>query len=91
LAFRESSSEAFEEQRLHIDGRLCGSVAAAGAENIGSPALELRLPRYDLIGVHVELLCQLNQRSIALDGGKRHSRLEGGYVVAARSSAHCLS
>jgi hypothetical protein len=47
------------------------SVAAAGTENIGSPALELRFPRCDLIGVDVELFRQLSQRSIALDGGKR--------------------
>ncbi len=46
-------------QRLHIDGRLRGSVAATGTENIigteniGSPALELRFPRCDLIGVNV--------------------------------------
>ena len=46
-------------QRLHIDGRLRGSVAATGTENIGSPALELRFPRCDLIGVDVELLRKL--------------------------------
>ena len=67
------------------------SVAAAGTEHIGSPALELRLPRCDLIGVDVELLRKLSQRSIALDGGKRHLRLEGRCVVPARSSGHGLS
>ena len=54
-------------QRLHVDGRLRGSVAAAGTEHIGSPALELRFPRCDLIGMDVELLRQLSQCSIALD------------------------
>jgi hypothetical protein len=32
--------------------RRCG--ATAGTENVSSPALELRLPRCDLIGMHVE-------------------------------------
>jgi hypothetical protein len=58
-------------QRLHVDGRLGRSVAAAATENIGSPALELRFPRRDLIGVDVELLRKLSQCSIALDGSKR--------------------
>jgi hypothetical protein len=52
-------------------------------------ALELRLPRCDLIGVDVELLRKLSQCSIALDGGKRHLHLEGRRVVPAGSSAHC--
>jgi hypothetical protein len=76
---------------LHIDNRMRCSVAAAGTENIGSPALELRLQRCDLIWMDVELLRQLSQRSIALDGRKRHLSLEGRCVVPARSSAHCLS
>jgi hypothetical protein len=78
-------------QRLHIDGRLRGSVAATGTENIGSPALELRFPRCDLIGVNVELFRKLCQCSIALDGRKGHLRLEGRCVVPTRSSVHCLS
>src|SRR5665647_1222204 len=48
-------------QRLHVDGRkLRRSVAATGTKNIGSPALKLRLPRCDLIGVDVELLRKLS-------------------------------
>src|ERR1035437_2931818 len=78
-------------QRLHVDGRQSRSVARTETENIGSPALKLRFPRCDLIGVDVELLRKLSQRSIALDGGKRHLRLEGRCVVPARSSAHGLS
>ena len=56
----------------------CAGVAAARTENIGSPALKLRFPRRDLIGVDVELLGKLSQCSIALDGGKRHLRLTWG-------------
>ena len=58
-------------ERLHVDGRLRGSVAATVTEHIGGSFLELRLPRCDLIGVHIELLRQLSQCSIALDGCKR--------------------
>ena len=78
-------------QRLHVDGRLSRSVAAAWTENIGSPTLKLSLPRRDLIGVNVELFRKLNQRSIALDGGKRHLSLEARCVVPARSSCNGLS
>jgi hypothetical protein len=76
-------------QRLHVNGRLRRSVART--ENIGSSALQLRLPRGDLIGVDVELLRKLSQCSIALDGGKRQLRLKGRCVVPAGSFAHCLS
>jgi hypothetical protein len=51
----------------------------------------LHLPRCDLIRVDVELLRQLSQSSIALDGGKCHLGLEARSVVPARSSAHCFS
>jgi len=37
------------------------------------------------------LSCKLSQCSIALDGSKRHPRLEGRCVVPAWSFAHCLS
>jgi uncharacterized protein with GYD domain len=40
-------------QRLHVDGWLRGSLAAASTEHIGCPFLELRLPGCDLIGVDV--------------------------------------
>src|SRR5262249_61381657 len=59
-------------QRLHVDGWLRRSVADASTKNIGSPALERRFPRCDLIGVDVELLRQLSQGSVALDGVERH-------------------
>ena len=45
------------------------AVPAARTEHIGCPFLELCFPRRDLIGVDVELLRQLGQCSIALDGG----------------------
>jgi hypothetical protein len=57
-------------------------------ENVGSSALELRLPRCDLIGVNVELLGKLSQGSIALDASKRYLRLESRCLVPARSSLH---
>ena len=40
-------------ERLHVDGRLHASVAAARTEHIGSSFLELCFPRRDLIGVDV--------------------------------------
>src|SRR5258707_15845852 len=61
------------------------------AEYIGGPALKLRFPRCDLIGVDVNLLRQLSQCSVALDGGKRHLRLESRGGVPACPSAHLLS
>src|SRR5271166_7187226 len=64
-------------KRLHVDGRLRGSAAATRTEHIGCPFLQLRLPRCNLIGVHVELLRKLSQCSIAFDGRERHLRLEG--------------
>ena len=56
--------------------RPAAPCVAAAWTNIGSPALKLRLPRRDLIGVDVELFRKLGQRSIALDGGKRHLRFK---------------
>ena len=78
-------------KRLHVDGRLCCSVAAPCTEHIGSPAFELPLPRCDLVGVDIELLRKLSQCSIAFDGGKRHFRFENRCMVPARSSGHGLS
>jgi hypothetical protein len=64
-------------QRLHVDGGWRRSVAATKTEHIGSATFELRFPRRDLIGVDVELLRQLSQGPIALEGSKRHLCLEG--------------
>jgi hypothetical protein len=46
-ARQDSSSQIFVMERLHVDGRLRASVAAAGAGYGGCPYLELRLPRCD--------------------------------------------
>jgi hypothetical protein len=40
----------------------------SGPKTSATPALQLRFPRCDLIGMNVELLRQLSQCSIALDG-----------------------
>ena len=47
-------------------------------ENITSATLKLRFPRHDLIGGGVEMLRQLGQRSVALDGGKATFALKAG-------------
>ena len=65
-------------QRLHIDRRLPGSFAATRTENIGSPALELRFPRCDLIGMNVELFRKLCQCSIALMAASATFALKAG-------------
>jgi len=77
-------------ERLHVDGRR-GRRRAPRSKNLGSPTLQLRLPRRYLIGVDVEVLGQLSHRSVALDGSERHLSLESRCVVPARLSAHGLS
>jgi hypothetical protein len=67
--------------RTYVDRQLGRGAAAPWTEYASGGALELRLPRCDLIGMNVELLGKLSQRSITLDGGKRHLRLEGRCVV----------
>jgi hypothetical protein len=59
------------------EGQPGSTVSSATSGGSG----HLRLPRCDLIGVDVE---------IALQGRKRHLRLEGRCVVSARSSVHGL-
>ena len=63
-------------QRLHID-RGHARCPAPRSENIGGAALKLRFPSRNLIGVDVEMLRQLSNRPIALDGGQGYLRLEG--------------
>src|SRR5258707_9850190 len=71
-------------QRLYIDrGR--DRRWAPRAEHVGSPALKLGFPGGDLIGEDVEMLGQLGQCPVALDGGKRPLRLEGRGVIPAGS------
>ncbi len=73
---------------VHCRGRLGGS---GSTEDARGPFQKLRAPLRDLVGVNVELLRQLGQRPLALDGRQRHLRLEGRAVVPARSSGHALS
>jgi hypothetical protein len=70
------ADEALTWRGVIADGLMSVLVPSS---DIGSPALELRFHECDLIGVDVELLRQLSQRSIALDGGKRPG-LEGRRV-----------
>src|SRR6202521_1827876 len=77
-------------ERLHID-RGDGRCPAPWSENLGSAALKLRFPCRDLIGVNVEMLRQLGDCAVVLDGGQSHLRLEGRGVVPAGSSAHGFS
>ena len=88
--YRQRQLADLRVQRLYIDGG-SGRCDASGSEHVGSPALQLRFPCCDLVGMNVELLRQLSQRPIASDGGERHFRLESRCVVPARSSAHRLS
>jgi hypothetical protein len=71
-------------QRLYVDRRH-HSLAATRTEHIGSAALKLRFPR-DLIGMYVELLGELRQCPIALNGGKRHRRFEDRSMIPPWSS-----
>src|SRR3954452_24381686 len=60
------------------------------AEHPSRPVEKLRLPLGDLVGMNVELLCQLGQRLVASNGGQSHLRLESRCVVPARSFGHRL-
>jgi hypothetical protein len=55
-------------------------------ENPGRAFKQLGFPLRDLVGVNVELLRQLGQRLLALQGGQGHLRLECRRVVPTRSS-----
>jgi hypothetical protein len=77
-------------RRFHVHGRLC-AVAAAVIETIGRPIFELRFPTGDLVGMDVELLRKLRDRSIAFDGRNGYFSFESRCVVPARSSLHGLS
>ena len=67
-------------QRLHVHDRLRG-LATVGTENVGRPVFELRFPDRDLVGMHIELLGKLRNRSVAFDGCKGHFRFESRCVV----------
>src|SRR5215471_4462764 len=75
-------------QGLDVDlaGRRSGLATAL--KHVGSAFKELLLPRSDLIGMHVELLSKLRNRSIVLQRSQRHLRFEGWCVVPAGSPLH---
>lgn len=77
-------------QRLHIHGRSRLGLYKSTKDS-RSTFQKLRAPLRDLVRVNVELMCQLGQRLLALDGRQRHLRLEGRAVVPARSSRHGVS
>ena len=60
--------------------RTAGAPAAVlpDPKNLRKPYLRVFSPCRNLIGVNVDVSASLAKRSIALDGGQRHSRLEGG-------------
>src|SRR6516165_10781764 len=60
-------------------------------ENGAADVFELRFPDRDLVGMHIELLRKLRNRSVAFDGCKGHFRFKSRCVVPARSSLHGLS
>src|SRR4051794_27926020 len=78
-----------EHRQIHR--RHLAVAATLRAKQSGCPVEKLRLPLGDLVGVNVELLCQLGQRLLALDGGQSHLRLESRCVVPTWSSCHGFS
>src|SRR3954462_4668344 len=75
----------------HRQRRTLTVAATLRANQPSCPVEKLRLPLGDLVGMNVELLCQLGQRLLALDGSQSHLRLECRCVVPARSSRHDFS
>jgi hypothetical protein len=65
--------------------------AERSERDVGGWPTELLFPRGDLIGMHVELLSKLRNRSIVLQGSQGHLRLEGRCVVPAGSLLHLRS
>jgi hypothetical protein len=53
-------------------------IAAAGTENNGGPAVELRFPRRDLIAMDVELPRQPSRCSVALQAASATFALKAG-------------
>jgi hypothetical protein len=61
------------------------ALVATALKHISSACKELLFPRGDLIGMHVELLSKLRNRSIVFQGSQGHLRFEGRCVVPAGS------
>jgi hypothetical protein len=76
-------------QGLHIDSRFRLGLRGL-AKHAGGTLQELIAPLLDLVRMHIEILCQLDQGLLALDRGHRHFRLECRAVVPPRSSCHGL-
>src|SRR4249919_3730226 len=74
-------------QNLYVD-RWSSVGLGAITEDRRRALQELAAPLRDLVRMHVELLRQLRQRLLTLDGRYRHLRLEGRAVVPARSFRH---
>lgn len=72
----------FEIGRVRWRLRLTNCVPGSGHQ------LLLRIG--DLGGMHIELVGQFDQRTVAFDHGRRHLRLEGRSVIPS-PSLHCLA
>jgi hypothetical protein len=78
-------------ERFQIHSWSHGAGLGLGPKYSGSPLQKLCFPLRDLVDVHVELLRQLDQRLLALQGSQRHLCLECRAVVPAYSFRHRLS
>ena len=74
-------------QGLHVDHRFWFGLRGA-PKNTSRTLKQLVPPLFDLVRVNVEILCQLDQRLLALDRGHGHFRLECRAVIPARSFCH---
>jgi hypothetical protein len=64
-------------QRLHVHRRVC-RCGLLQSEHAGSAIEELGLPRGDLAGMHIGVLCQVGQGLLALNAGRATLALEAG-------------
>src|SRR4051812_14019058 len=78
-------------ERFDVDCRYTWLGLGCRPEYRGSSFEQQRLPGRDLVRMDVELLRQLGQRLLALDGGQSHLCFESRAVIPARSSRHRLS
>jgi len=65
-------------ERFQIHSWSHGAGLGLGPKYSGSPLQKLCFPLRDLVDVHVELLRQLDQRLLALQGSQRHLALNAG-------------
>jgi hypothetical protein len=76
-------------QGLHVDHRFWFSLRGV-PKNTSRTLKQLITPLLDLVRMNVEILCQLDQRLLALDRGHGHFCLECRTMIPARSSCHSL-